>query len=117
MQAGMREYSPARARHGVTNGRLKAESPRSPRDDMRIRCEELQRKFGDVPQASPDHTMSRWLILIMSGMGGVEFSVVLPSMWDYVQAIAPEPIAYGWPDEKGYFRLCLLYTSPSPRDS
>ena len=60
---------------------------------------------GEQPPV--DHSHSRWLILAMSGIGGVEFSVVMPSMWHYVEAIAPEPISVYLTDEKGFFRLDL----------
>ena len=53
------------------------------------------------------------LILAMSGMGGVEFSVVLPSLWHYVQQLAPPPREVeglqNWSERYtyGYFRLDL----------
>ena len=65
------------------------------RRDRDIQEEDRIRSRGVLAASDGRYTLSLRLLTVMSGMGGVEFSAVLPSLWQYIQRITP---AYedGW---------------------
>jgi hypothetical protein len=50
---------------------------------------------GKPKPATSSSSASLWLVVALAGMGGVEFSVVLPSMWQYVTELTAESEARG----------------------
>ena len=57
--------------------------------DKDVEEEERIRARAVVSFSDQEFATSIKLLTVMSGVGGMEFSVVLPSLWEYVQRITP----------------------------